>query len=81
MRNTEERFVPLLSYLNEAILPWYLLHQTVIIIIAMSLSSFALGGGLEAVMVAIGTFTVCALLYEVIKRWNIGRFIFGMKLK
>lgn len=72
---------PTLNYLNEAILPWYILHQTVIIIVAMTLSRFSLGGGLEALLVVFITFTVCALLYELIKRWNISRFIFGMKLK
>lgn len=70
---------PALTYLNEAILPWYILHQTVIIIVAMTLSSFALGGSLEAFTVIVATFGICALLYEVIKRFTIARFMFGMK--
>jgi len=31
--------------------------------------------------VIIGTFLICAFLYEIIKRRKILRFIFGMKLK
>ena len=38
------RSSPMLSYLNEAILPWYILHQTVTIIIAMTLAPMSLGG-------------------------------------
>lgn len=71
---------PLLSYLNEAILPWYILHQTVIIVLAVSLNSYSLGAGLEASLVIIGTFSCCAFLYELIKRWRVTRFVFGMKL-
>lgn len=69
-----------LSYMNEAILPWYILHQTVIIIIAMNLSSLALGGIIEPLLVIVFTFIVCAVVYELIKRSNYTRFVFGMKL-
>lgn len=71
----------ILTYLNEAILPWYILHQTAIIIIAVKLSPLALGGFYEPALLVVGTFATCALLYSFIRRWNILRFIFGMKLK
>lgn len=69
-----------LNYLNEAILPCYILHQTVTIVIAAQLSPLALGGFYEPLLLVIGTFTACVVLYLMIKRWNIFRFIFGMKL-
>lgn len=69
-----------LTYMNEAILPWYIMHQTVIIIVAMGLTKFALGGFLEPLLVSILTILICAIGYELIKRNNISRFIFGMKL-
>jgi len=68
-----------LSYLNQAILPWYILHQTIIIVIAMALSAFALGGMLESGLLTISTFAVCAILYEIIRRFKPLRFVFGMK--
>ena len=69
-----------LTYLNEAILPWYILHQTIIIIIATTLSKFALGGSVESGLLIISTFAACAILYEAIRRFKPLRFAFGMKL-
>lgn len=70
-----------LSYMNEAILPWYILHQTVIIVVAMTLANYSLGPVGEPLLVTLLTFSVCAIGYELIKRTNITRFIFGMKIK
>lgn len=70
----------LLNYLNEAILPWYILHQTVMIVLAVNIGHLALGGALESSAVVIGTFALCAGLYELIRRWKLTRFMFGMKL-
>ena len=69
-----------LSYINEAVLPWYILHQTLIIIFAMWLTKYSLGPVLEPVLVIVLTFSGCLVGYEIIKRNKITRFIFGMKL-
>lgn len=71
---------PTLRYLNEAVLPWYILHQTVTIVLAVFLSSFHLGGVFESLALIITTFLVCASLYELIRRFKLTRFLFGMKL-
>ena len=71
----------ILSYMNEAVLPWYILHQTVIIVVAMNLAKYSLGGAIEPLLVTLLTFAVCLVSYEVIKRNNITRFVFGMKLQ
>ncbi len=71
----------LLRYVNEAILPWYIMHQTVIIILAVALSSLHLGGFWEPLLLTILTFLLCGLIYEGIKRWHVTRFLFGMKIK
>lgn len=68
-----------LSYMNEAILPWYILHQTVIIIVGVALATLSLGGFVEPVLVIVFTFGICALAYEGIKRISLLRFMFGMK--
>ena len=71
----------LLKYMNEAILPWYVLHQTITIILAWYLSRLGMNIGLEATLVVLGTMLGCALGYELVRRWAVGRFLFGLKLK
>ena len=71
----------LLGYMNEAILPWYILHQTVIVVVAMNLASFSLGGVAEPLLVILLTFALCGIGYEIVKRFSLTRFLFGMKLK
>lgn len=70
-----------LAYMNEAVLPWYILHQTVIIVVAMNLAQYSLGGMMESILVTFLTFAICFIGYELIKRNNVTRFIFGMKLQ
>lgn len=69
-----------LTYLNEAILPWYIFHQTITIVIAMQLSKLSLGGLLESTLLILGTFLGCAILYDITRRFKVTRFMFGMKL-
>ena len=70
---------PVLSYMNEAILPWYMLHQTLIVALAYGLSTFSLPQPLEAVLLVGGTIAGCALGYEVVRRFWLGRLLFGLK--
>ena len=70
----------LLSYMNDAVLPWYILHQSVTIMIAMWLYQFQLGPVVEPILVTLFTFLSCAIGYELIKRNTITRFAFGLKL-
>jgi hypothetical protein len=69
-----------LSYLNDAVYPFYILHQTAIIIFAFELSAFKLGGGLESVLVIALTFISLLMSYELIRRSNLLRPLFGLKL-
>jgi len=71
---------PILTYMNEAILPWYILHQSLIIIFAMWLAKFELGPVFEPILLILFTFVGCAIGYEVIKRFIVTRFIFGLKV-
>lgn len=71
----------ILDYMNKAILPWYVLHQTITIILAWHLSRLGLNIGLEATLIALGTVAGCALGYELIRRFRLMRFLFGLKLK
>ena len=69
-----------LSYLNDAVYPFYILHQTVIIALAFELSSFKLGGAIESFLVISMTFIMLLLSYELIRRSNLLRPLFGLKL-
>ncbi len=70
---------PVLRYMNDAILPWYMLHQTLIVLLAFWLAPLALQQGLEAVLLIGGTVAGCALGYELVRRSRIGRLLFGLK--
>jgi hypothetical protein len=69
-----------IAYINEAILPWYILHQTLIIVFAMWLSQLTLGPVVEPFLLIVFTFMGCFIGYELIKRFTITRFIFGLKI-
>ena len=70
------RFV---AYANQAILPCYIVHQTLIIVLAMSIKAWHIPAVIEAPMLIILTVVGCVLSYEVIRRHNISRYLFGLK--
>ena len=69
-----------LNYMNEAILPWYILHQTMTIIFAVWLAKLQLGPVFEPILLILLTFSGCFVGYEIIKRFKVTRFIFGLKI-
>jgi hypothetical protein len=70
-----------LSYMNTAILPWYVLHQTLTILLAWHLAPLRLHESVEAILLLAGTVAGCALGYEIIRRFTVTRFLFGLKLE
>ncbi|WGL17208.1 acyltransferase family protein [Microbulbifer bruguierae] len=68
----------LLSYTNTAILTWYMLHQTLIIVFAWSLKPLILPVGLEAPILLALTIAGCLLGYEIIRRVSVLRWLCGM---
>ena len=71
----------LLHYCNNAILPWYMLHQTLIIVFAIWLKALALPVAFEAVLLIVLTCAGCWAGYELIKRFWLSRWLFGLKVK
>ncbi|WP_240220220.1 acyltransferase family protein [Rheinheimera hassiensis] len=71
----------LLHYSNNAILPWYMLHQTLIIVFAVWLKPLALPTGIEAIVLIVLTCFGCWAGYELIKRFWLSRWLFGLKVK
>jgi peptidoglycan/LPS O-acetylase OafA/YrhL len=66
-------------YLTDAIFPYYIVHQTAIIVIAHALRSGGLSAGPEAVVVIGGTAVTCIVTYEIVRRVALLRPLFGLK--
>ena len=70
---------PLLRYLTAAVFPFYILHQTVIVVLAHSLKPLHIAPMLEGPLLIAVTFGVCLLGYEIIRRVPLLRPLFGLK--
>ncbi|NUS61032.1 MAG: acyltransferase family protein [Lysobacter sp.] len=68
-----------LPWANEAVYPWYMLHQSLIVAFAYWLLPMHLGPIVEPALVLIGTVAGCALLHAVIRRSAVLRPLFGLK--
>lgn len=71
----------LISYLNRGVLPYYMVHQTLIVVAAFYLSSRVSSTMVEFIGITLVTLVGCAITYEVAKRFLVLRFLFGLKLK
>ena len=71
---------PRLDYANEAVLPFYVLHQTILLPVGHFVLQWGLPEVIEwSVIVAISFVIIMALYEFVVRRVNVLRFLFGMK--
>jgi hypothetical protein len=71
-----------LSYATEAVYPFYILHQTITVIVGYYLVGWDAGIGIKFLTLASATFLGSWLLYEwPIRRLNLLRPLFGLKLR
>ncbi len=69
-----------LEYANQAVLPFYMLHQSVLICIGYYIVQWPIPDFLKWVLILVLSFAVIMGLYEyLVRRINILRFLFGMK--
>lgn len=69
-----------LEYANEAVLPFYILHQTVIVVIGYFIRDWQWAIMPKYLFLAGTSFVIILSLYEfLVKRINILRYLFGMK--
>jgi glucan biosynthesis protein C len=68
-----------LGYLGEIVLPFYLLHQTVILCVGRFVIPLGIGIAAKYALIAVTSFTLIMVLVEVIRRFNATRFLFGMR--
>jgi glucan biosynthesis protein C len=74
------RRTPFLQYANEAVLPFYILHQTVIVVLGYFVVQWAIPGLLKWAIILGGSLAIMMVLYEfLIRRFNVMRFLFGLK--
>ena len=70
----------LLEYGQEAVLPFFVVHQPVIIVIAYVVVQWNAGIPIKLVTVVLSSFVVCVGIYElIIRRVDLLRAMFGMK--
>jgi peptidoglycan/LPS O-acetylase OafA/YrhL len=71
---------PFLKYANEAVLPFYILHQTVLLVVGYFILQWQISSLAQWLLIASTSFAVIMLTYEfLVRRHNILRFLFGMK--
>ena len=71
---------PWLAYANEAVLPFYIFHQTVLLVIGYFVLQWGLPEVVEWGVIVAVSFAVILALYEfTVRRFNVMRFLFGMK--
>jgi len=70
-----------LRYANEAVYPFYILHQTITVYIGYHLSGWQVNPFMKFLIVAAGTLAGCFILYEgLIRHSPLTRLLFGMKV-
>jgi hypothetical protein len=71
---------PFLSYANEAVLPFYILHQTVLLSIGYFVTRWDIPALVKFGVISSSSFVIIISVYEfLIRRVNILRILFGMK--
>ncbi len=69
-----------LKFLNDIVLPFYILHQTIIIIIAFYVIGLDLTTTIKFLIICSVSFAIIMGLILVIRKVNVLRFLFGMRL-
>ena len=68
------------AYANDAVLPFYVLHETVIVLVAYLVLSWPVGGGAQYGLIVLISLAATLLLYELgVRRSPVTRFLFGLK--
>lgn len=72
---------PILAYANEAVLPFYILHHPVLLSVGYFVVHWPIPWVLKFLIIDAISFAVIMVLYEfIVRRVNLFRFLFGMKL-
>jgi glucan biosynthesis protein C len=69
---------PARRYLTQAVFPFYIVHQTAIVVLAHHLKPLALTPAVEGPLLIVATFAVCFASFELIRRVGWLRPLFGL---
>jgi surface polysaccharide O-acyltransferase-like enzyme len=68
------------AYANDAVLPFYVLHETVIVVVAYFVLAWPVAGGAQYCVIALVSLATTLLLYDLgVRRTPVTRFLFGLK--
>lgn len=71
---------PMLDYANESVLPFYVMHQTILWVVGFYALDWAVPDLAKWAIILVSTFVTIMVLYEfLIRRINLLRVLFGMK--
>jgi glucans biosynthesis protein C len=71
---------PFLNHANEAVLPFYILHQTVILCVGYFVVQWPIPDLLKWGIILVTSLAIIIATYEfLIRRFNVMRFLFGLK--
>ncbi|CAB1058818.1 hypothetical protein D1BOALGB6SA_3576 [Olavius sp. associated proteobacterium Delta 1] len=71
---------PILRYTNEGVLPFYILHQTVLLAIGYFIMTWQIHDALKWAIVFASSFMIIMALYtQLIRKFELFRFLFGLK--
>ncbi len=68
-----------LKYANEAVLPFYILHQTVIVSVGFLIRGWEVPMAAKFGFLVVTSFLTIMALYEMLRRVGVLRFLFGLK--
>jgi len=68
-----------LGYFSDAVYPFYIVHQSIIVVTGSLLSQFKLGPIFEPLMLFTITISGCFICYEIIRRTALLRTVYGLK--
>ena len=71
---------PLLRHANEGVLPFFILHQTVLLVVGFVVMGWEIHDGLKwGLVFTISLFIIIAVYLALIRKFDLLRFLFGMK--
>lgn len=68
-----------LRYATDAVLPVYILHQTIIVILGFYVVKWDTGVAPKYFLIAVATLVLSLAIYEAVRRTAVTRFLFGIK--
>jgi hypothetical protein len=68
------------AYTNQAVLPFYVLHETIIVILAYFMLGWPIGAAAQYCLIAFTSLAATVLVYDLgVRRTTTTRFLFGLK--